>query len=112
MSFFTREACLQRLRAQVAAGKPIIGGGAGTGISANCAEAGGFLQSRERDLGCIENLIARDVGREVRRSLHAGVDDQRRQAGLAYDFANKLELDTLGVERADQEDGHGLPFPK
>src|SRR5712691_6646026 len=42
MSFFTREQCLRRLRAQVAAGKPIIGGGAGTGISAKCAEAGGI----------------------------------------------------------------------
>src|SRR5271156_5271888 len=42
MSFFTRDQCLQRLRAQVAAGKPIIGGGAGTGISAKCAEAGGI----------------------------------------------------------------------
>jgi predicted TIM-barrel enzyme len=42
MSFFTREQCLERLRAQVAAGKPIIGGGAGTGISAKCAEAGGI----------------------------------------------------------------------
>src|SRR3989440_6033848 len=42
MSLFTRDECLQRLRAQVAAGKPIIGGGAGTGISAKCAEAGGI----------------------------------------------------------------------
>ena len=42
MSFFTREQCLHRLRAQVAVGKPIIGGGAGTGISAKCAEAGGI----------------------------------------------------------------------
>lgn len=42
MSFFTREQCLQRLRAQIAARKPIIGGGAGTGISAKCAEAGGI----------------------------------------------------------------------
>jgi predicted TIM-barrel enzyme len=42
MSFFTREQCLERLRGQVAAGKPIIGGGAGTGISAKCAEAGGI----------------------------------------------------------------------
>jgi predicted TIM-barrel enzyme len=42
MSFFTRDACLARLRAQIAAGKPIIGGGAGTGISAKCAEAGGI----------------------------------------------------------------------
>src|SRR5437870_5404479 len=41
MSFFTREECLKRLRAQIAVGKPIIGGGAGTGISAKCAEAGG-----------------------------------------------------------------------
>jgi predicted TIM-barrel enzyme len=42
MSFFTREQCLQRLHAQVAAGRPIIGGGAGTGITARCAEAGGI----------------------------------------------------------------------
>src|SRR3989454_9097557 len=42
MSQFTRDECLQRLRTQVAAGKPIIGGGAGTGISAKCAEAGGI----------------------------------------------------------------------
>src|SRR5580658_9683360 len=42
MSFFTRDQCLERLRGQIAAGKPIIGGGAGTGISAKCAEAGGI----------------------------------------------------------------------
>jgi predicted TIM-barrel enzyme len=42
MSQFTREQCLARLQAQVAAGRPIIGGGAGTGISAKCAEAGGI----------------------------------------------------------------------
>jgi predicted TIM-barrel enzyme len=42
MSFFSKDQCLTRLRAQVAAGKPIIGGGAGTGISAKCAEAGGI----------------------------------------------------------------------
>src|SRR6516164_9630409 len=42
MSFFTRDECLSRLRSQVAAGKPIVGGGAGTGISAKCAEAGGI----------------------------------------------------------------------
>ncbi len=42
MSLFTRDECLSRLRAQIAAGKPIIGGGAGTGISAKCAEAGGI----------------------------------------------------------------------
>ena len=42
MSPFTREQCLQRLRAQVAAGRPILGGGAGIGLSAKCAEAGGI----------------------------------------------------------------------
>jgi predicted TIM-barrel enzyme len=42
MSQFTREECLRRLRAQVAAGRPIIGGGAGVGLSAKCAEAGGI----------------------------------------------------------------------
>src|SRR5438093_3853971 len=42
MSLFTREQCLQRLRAQVAAGRPVVGGGAGTGLSAKCAEAGGL----------------------------------------------------------------------
>src|ERR1700739_1633542 len=42
MSFFSRDECLRRLRGQVAADKPIIGGGAGTGLSAKCAEAGGI----------------------------------------------------------------------
>jgi predicted TIM-barrel enzyme len=42
MSFFTRDECLRRLRAQVAAGRPVLGGGAGTGLSAKCAEAGGI----------------------------------------------------------------------
>jgi len=37
----TRSEVLARLRAQVAAGRPIIGAGAGTGLSAKCAEAGG-----------------------------------------------------------------------
>src|ERR671919_1866634 len=36
-----RAEALQRLRAQAGAGKPIIGAGAGTGLSAKCAEAGG-----------------------------------------------------------------------
>jgi predicted TIM-barrel enzyme len=38
----SRLGILQRLRAKVAAGEPIIGGGAGTGISAKCEEAGGI----------------------------------------------------------------------
>jgi predicted TIM-barrel enzyme len=38
----SRAAILQRLRAQLAKGEPIVGGGAGTGISAKCEEAGGI----------------------------------------------------------------------
>ncbi|HXV94990.1 MAG TPA: phosphoenolpyruvate hydrolase family protein [Gaiellaceae bacterium] len=37
----TRGEALARLRAQIEAGSPIIGAGAGTGLSAKCAEAGG-----------------------------------------------------------------------
>jgi len=37
----TRAEALARLRVQIAAGSPIIGAGAGTGLSAKCAEAGG-----------------------------------------------------------------------
>ena len=37
-----RKQILERLRAKVAAGKPIIGGGAGTGLSAKLEEAGGI----------------------------------------------------------------------
>lgn len=37
-----RSECLRRLHAQVSAGKPLIGGGAGIGLSAKCAEAGGL----------------------------------------------------------------------
>jgi predicted TIM-barrel enzyme len=36
-----RAEALERLRAQVDAGRPIIGAGAGTGLSAKCADAGG-----------------------------------------------------------------------
>jgi predicted TIM-barrel enzyme len=39
---FTRQEILARLRAKVDAGRPIIGGGAGTGLSAKLEEAGGI----------------------------------------------------------------------
>ena len=37
----TRDEALARLRAEVEAGRPIIGAGAGTGLSAKCAQEGG-----------------------------------------------------------------------
>jgi predicted TIM-barrel enzyme len=42
MALFQRDEILARLRAKVAAGQPIVGGGAGTGISAKMSEAGGI----------------------------------------------------------------------
>jgi len=42
MALFRRQEILDRLRAKVASGRPIIGGGAGTGISAKMSEAGGI----------------------------------------------------------------------
>jgi predicted TIM-barrel enzyme len=41
MAFITRAEALKNLHGQIEAGRPIIGCGAGTGISAKCAEAGG-----------------------------------------------------------------------
>ena len=42
MPRIARQEILQRLRAKVARGKPIVGGGAGTGLSAKCEELGGI----------------------------------------------------------------------
>ncbi|MFJ9431326.1 phosphoenolpyruvate hydrolase family protein [Streptomyces sp. NPDC101490] len=41
MTTISRQDVLDRLRAQVAAGRPVVGAGAGTGLSAKCAEEGG-----------------------------------------------------------------------
>src|SRR5262247_3791400 len=38
----SRQAILKRFREKIARGEPIIGGGAGTGLSAKCEEAGGI----------------------------------------------------------------------
>jgi predicted TIM-barrel enzyme len=42
MSLFKRDDILARLRAKAAGGQPIIGGGAGTGLSAKMSQAGGI----------------------------------------------------------------------
>ena len=42
MALFSRTDIIERLRKKVDAGQPIIGGGAGTGISAKMSEAGGI----------------------------------------------------------------------
>ena len=42
MARIARQTILERLRRKIAAGRPIVGGGAGTGLSAKCEEAGGI----------------------------------------------------------------------
>jgi predicted TIM-barrel enzyme len=42
MPRIARAAILERFRAMIARGEPIVGGGAGTGLSAKCEEAGGI----------------------------------------------------------------------
>lgn len=71
-----REAILDGFRAQIADGRPIIGGGAGTGITAKSAEAGG-----------IDLLIIYNSGRYrmAGRGSLAGL--------LAYGSANEIVLD-------------------
>ena len=72
---------LKRLRDQIAQGKPVIGAGAGTGISAKCAEAGGVdmiiiynsgrfrMAGRGSLSGCMPygdaNAIVVDMAKEV-----------------------------------------------
>jgi predicted TIM-barrel enzyme len=42
MPRIARTALLERFRTKIAAGRPLVGGGAGTGLSAKCEEAGGI----------------------------------------------------------------------
>ncbi|WP_114376309.1 phosphoenolpyruvate hydrolase family protein [Elioraea thermophila] len=72
----SRQAILERLRAKVARGEAIIGGGAGTGLSAKCEEAGG-----------IDLIVLYNSGRYrmAGRGSLAGL--------LAYGDANAIVLD-------------------
>ena len=76
MSCFTREELLARFHAMIRKGEPIIGGGAGTGLSAKCEEAGG-----------IDLIIIYNSGRYrmAGRGSLAGM--------LAYGNANDIVLD-------------------
>jgi predicted TIM-barrel enzyme len=76
MPRIAREEILQRLRAKIARGVPIVGGGAGTGLSAKCEEA-----------GSIDLIVIYNSGRYrmAGRGSLAGV--------LAYGNANEIVVD-------------------
>lgn len=90
----TRESILARLRSKVTAGQPIIGGGAGTGISAKCEEAGGidliviYNSGRYRmaGRGSLSGLMpygnANDVVREMAREVLTAVQTTPVLAGV------------------------------
>ena len=78
MALFRRDDILSRLRAKVAAGQPIIGGGAGTGISAKMSEAGGvdllvIYNSGRFRMAVDRSLILHGIGVVVTGSVHAGI---------------------------------------
>ncbi|MFS8097172.1 phosphoenolpyruvate hydrolase family protein [Lentzea alba] len=79
MPRFTRAQVLERLRAKATRGEAIIGGGAGTGLSAKCQEAGG-----------IDLLTVFNSGRYrmAGRGSLAGL--------LAYGNANEVVVDMAG----------------
>ncbi len=76
MARIARHEILKRLRAKVRRGEPIIGGGAGTGLSAKCEEAGG-----------IDLIVIYNSGRYrmAGRGSLAGL--------MAYGNANEIVLD-------------------
>jgi predicted TIM-barrel enzyme len=76
MARIERTAILERLRGKAARGEPIVGGGAGTGLSAKCEEAGG-----------IDLIVIYNSGRYrmAGRGSLAGL--------LAYGNANEIVVD-------------------
>ena len=76
MARIARQDILKKLQAQVRRGEPIVGGGAGTGLSAKCEEAGG-----------IDLIVIYNSGRYrmAGRGSLAGL--------MAYGNANEIVLD-------------------
>ena len=77
MARIPRDTLLEKFRAMIARGEPIVGGGAGTGLSAKCEEAGG-----------IDLIVIYNSGRYrmAGRGSLAGL--------LAYGNANEIPVDT------------------
>src|SRR3982751_6217910 len=79
MARFERAALLRKFRAMAAKGEPIVGGGAGTGLSAKCEEAGG-----------VDLIVIYNSGRYrmAGRGSLAGL--------MAYGDANAIVLEMAG----------------
>jgi predicted TIM-barrel enzyme len=79
MTYFQRQALMDKFQGMVRRGEPIVGGGAGTGISAKCEEAAG-----------IDLIVVYNSGRYrmAGRASSAGL--------LAYGNANDIVLEMAG----------------
>ena len=79
MPRIARQTLLDRFRTKIASGRPLIGGGAGTGLSAKCEEAGG-----------IDLIVIYNSGRYrmAGRASSAGL--------LAYGNANEIVVEMAG----------------
>jgi len=115
----SRQEILDRFRAQVAAGHPIIGGGAGTGITAKSAEAGGIdllviynsgrfrMAGRGSLSGLLAygdaNAIVMDMANEVlpvvkRTPVLAGVNGTDPFRVMSYFLKQVKEIGFAGVQ--------------
>ena len=105
MPAIARKKILEKFRKMVAAGQPIVGGGAGTGISAKAEEAGGIdliiiynsgryrMAGRGSAAGLLAygnaNEIVKDMAREVLPVVqeHAGAGRRQRHRPVRADAA-------------------------
>lgn len=115
----TRSQILERFRHKIAMGQPIIGGGAGTGISAKCEEAGKIDliviynsgRFRMAGRGSLSGLMpygnANDIVKEMGREILTAVDHTPVLAGVCGTdpfmmrdhFLNELkELGFAGIQ--------------
>jgi predicted TIM-barrel enzyme len=115
----TRSQILERFRNKIAMGQPIIGGGAGTGISAKCEEAGKIDliviynsgRFRMAGRGSLSGLMpygnANDIVKEMGREILTAVDHTPVLAGVCGTdpfmmrdhFLNELkELGFAGIQ--------------
>src|SRR3982074_3170512 len=94
MPRFERKAIFARLEAMKRAGVPIIGGGAGTGLSAKCEEAGGIdliviynsgryrMAGRGSLAGMLAHRNANEIGREMEHDVLPAVKKAPVLAGV------------------------------
>jgi alkylation response protein AidB-like acyl-CoA dehydrogenase len=119
MPRFSRTELLDRYHAMIARGEPIVGGGAGTGLSAKCEEAGGIDLIEQLIDEATVAVCGEAIG--ISRKLHEGTLDytkQRKQFGQPIgkfqgtgfklaDMKTELEAAELLTLRAAWKDDQG-----